>query len=156
MLDGSDVPTSRVCVLSTHRFERLISSSIGLELCQWFRILVQTSSVSHDSDSRGFLARYWLWELWETRSFSGSKVLQHLESSLSKTSIAKAPLERLKAFFLVLFGTIVAVQYANAICEVKNVSHCSFEVKSTIAKCAHKSSELPMLANIFFLFLRTV
>jgi hypothetical protein len=92
----------------------------------------------------------------ETHSFSGSKVFQHLESSLSKTSIAKALLERLKAFFLVLFGTIAAIQYANAICEVKNVSHCSSEVKSTCAKCAHRSLELPMLTNISFVSSRTI
>jgi len=106
-----NVPISRACVMSTRRFEYLLSSFVGFGVSHWFRILVKTPSILHNSESGGFPATDSEWHLWIAFSFSGSKFLQHLESSLSMISLAKAPLENLKALFLVLLGTIVAVRY---------------------------------------------
>ena len=59
------------------------------------------------------------------RSYAGTLVLQHLEGILSRSNLAMASLRALKALFLIIFGTVIAVGYSKPIVQANNVRKAS-------------------------------
>ena len=103
--------TSRVGILSSFNLVRLLSTFVSGNMSQNFRLFVETSSALYN---RGFqeYAGYNPIDLARIRSFAGNKVLKGLEKTLNNSALSCASLFELKALFLILFGTIVAVGYS--------------------------------------------
>ena len=137
--------TSRVGILSSFNLTRLLSTSTPGDMSQNFRLFVETSSALYN---RGFhqeyssalydygfqqeYAGYNLVELWLIRSFAGNKVLDGLQGVLNNNALSRASLPKLKALFLVLFGTIVSVGYSGQMTQSGIVS---LLVRSQTFKC---------------------
>ena len=100
---------SRIGVLVSVQLQNSISSSIGRELSENYRVLVECSSMLHNWGIGPNHAGYSHVELRRIRSYSGTKVLKHLEGALTLTSLAQGSADTLKSLFLVLTGTIIAV-----------------------------------------------
>ena len=61
-------------------------------------------------------------DLENIRSFAGTSVLRHLERVLSNIALAETSLKEMKALFLILFGTIIAVGYSQPVGHDEEVS----------------------------------
>ena len=109
--------TSRVGILSSAKFTQLVRTIADEDLTRVFRLLVESSSVLYNYD--GQLDIYWKDyyrdDLESIRSFAGTSVLRHLERVLSNIALAEASLKKMKALFLILFGTIIAVEYSRPV-----------------------------------------
>ena len=116
--------TSRVGILSSAKFTQLVCPITDEDLTRTFRLLVESSSVLYNYD--GQLDIYWkdyyTDDLESIRSFAGTSVLRHLERILSNIALAEASLKEMKALFLILFGTIVAVGYSRPVGHNQEVS----------------------------------
>lgn len=114
---------SRVWLFSSSEAEYLLSTIVGGELSRAFRILVEISSIIHNWGIFTSYSQYSSSDLWKIRSFAGSQVVQGLEQSLKFNRLAKASVDVLKALFLVLLGTIIAVGYSTSVSYSDEVSH---------------------------------
>lgn len=116
--------TSRVGILSSAKFSQLVRTIADEDLTRAFRLLVESSSVLYNHD--GHLDIYWKDyykdDLEHIRSFAGTSVLRHLERVLSNIALAEASLKEMKALFLILFGTIIAVGYSQSVGHNEDVS----------------------------------
>ena len=138
--------TSRVGILSTWTFERLISSHVDKSLCKYLRLLIGSASILYARGSQASYADCNSTDLRKIRSFAGSKVLQSLETALGNSSLAGASDEKLKALFLVLFGTIVAVGYSKRRGYLDNVSAPCFSMSQNSALISMKESTVGLLS----------
>ena len=116
--------TSRVGILSSANFTRLVRPIADEDLIRTFRLLVESSSVLYNYD--GQLDIHWKDycqdDLKSIRPFAGTSVLRQLERILSNVALAETSLKELKALFLILFGTIIAVGYSQPIGHNQEVS----------------------------------
>ena len=101
---------SRTGVISSVQFQLLISKFIGSELSESLRILVETSSVLYNWSAEGY-AGYTFSDLERLQSFSGTRVLRHLEKALSIKALAHASAEVLQSLFMALTGTVLSINY---------------------------------------------
>jgi hypothetical protein len=83
-------------------------------VCEQFRLLVYTSSLLYNLGSGVSHSGCTPLELRITRSHAGTALLENLEKLLRPADLAKAVPEKLRAIFLVLFGTILAVGYSGS------------------------------------------
>ncbi len=106
--------TSRVGILSSAKFVQLVRTIADEDLTRTFRLLVESSSVlyNHDGQPDVCWKDYYMDDLESIRSFAGTSVLRHLERVLSNIALAETSLKEMKALFLILFGTIIAVGYS--------------------------------------------
>ena len=127
--------TSRVGILSSFNLTWLLSISIPGDLSQNFRLFVESSSALYNRGfhqqyaaapyNHGFqqeYAGYNLVDLWRIRSYAGNKVLDVLQGVLNNNALSHASLPKLKALFLILFGTIVSVGYSGQLTQLGIVS----------------------------------
>lgn len=116
--------TSRVGILSSAKFTQLVRTIADEELTRAFRLLVESSSVLYNYD--GQLDIWWKDyhkdDLESIRSFAGTSVLRQLERVLSNTALVQTSLKEMKALFLILFGTIIAVGYSQPVGHNQEVS----------------------------------
>ncbi len=109
--------TSRVGILSSAKFAHLVSTLADEDLLRTFRLLVESSSVLYNYEGQPDI--YWrdypMNILKSIRSFAGTSVLRHLERVLSNKALAETSLKKLKALFLIIFGTIIAVGYSRPV-----------------------------------------
>lgn len=105
---------SRVWMLSSLKAECLLSTFLDGNLCKALRVLVETSSILHNWGMDTSYSRYSSTDLWSIRSFAGSQVLRGLERALNLQRLANASADVLKALFLVLLGTVIAVGYSTS------------------------------------------
>ena len=116
--------TSRVGILSSAKFTQLVRTIADERLARAFRLLVESSSVLYNHD--GQLDICWKDcnkdDLENIRSFAGTSVLRHLERVLSNMALAETSLKEMKALFLILFGTIIAVGYSHPVGHNEEVS----------------------------------
>ena len=102
---------SRAWMLSSVVVESLLSGILTRDLCKALRVTVGTSFIIYDRGdypSPNHLSSSYLWII---RAFAGSQVLRKLDAVLNTGKIAKASIDELKAIFLLLFGTVIAVGY---------------------------------------------
>lgn len=114
---------SRLGILSTSRLELLLDNLVDRSLTRAYKLLVESSSVlcNYEGDTDMHWKSYTTTALLGLRSYAGTLVLQHLEGILSRSNLAMASLRELKALFLILFGTVVAVGYWKPIVQAGNV-----------------------------------
>lgn len=134
ILDESVEPgsNSRVWMFSSLDAERLLSTFVDDNLSKALRVLVRTSSILHNWGMNTSCSHYSSSDLWSIRSFAGSQVLHGLERALNLQRLAKSPADVLKALFLVILGTVIAVGYS------ASVSH-SDEARSFFCLRCHHS-----------------
>ena len=106
---------SRVWMFSSFKAETLLSTFVGGNLSKALRILVETSSILHNWGMDADYLRYSPSDLWKIRSFAGSQMIHGLELALKNARLAKASVDNLKALFLALLGTIIAVGYSTSV-----------------------------------------
>ena len=112
--DAQTGSTSLVGILSSSAFESMISKFLDRGLSRHVKLLVELTSFLYSYGSKASYADCDSTSLWSLRSFSGARVLQQLESALGTASLVAAAgsHEKLRALFLVLFATIIAVGYS--------------------------------------------
>lgn len=103
---------SVVGVMTSYQLHNLMNKWVPNIFCEQFRILVYTSSLMYNLGSRETYCGYTQREFHALHSKAGTAVLDILEKLLRPSDIAKAVPEKLRAIFLVLFGTILAVSYS--------------------------------------------
>lgn len=108
-------------MFSTLKAELLLSSFVDGNLSKALRVLVETSSILRNWGINTSYSHYSSSDLWSIRSFAGSQVLQGLEYALKNTRLAKASADVLKALFLVLLATIIAVGYSASVSHLDEV-----------------------------------
>jgi hypothetical protein len=112
MSDNKIKPTtSKVGIMSTAQFERLLHPWISPELAKDFRIMIYTSSVIYNLGVRDHYCGYTAPEFYDIRSYTGMQVLNGLEKLLKPSELAKSSNEKIRAIFLLLFGTTLAIVY---------------------------------------------
>ena len=121
---GLPASTSRVGILSSAKFTRLVRTIADERLTRVFRLLVESSSVLYNHDGQLHICwkDYSKDDLESIRSFAGTSVLRHLERVLSNIALAETSLKEMKALFLILFGTIIAVGYSQPVGHNQEVS----------------------------------
>lgn len=112
---------SRVGILCSFRLIRLLSELVPDPLSQHFRLFLETSSVLYNSGDQCDYAGNGHRDVLLARSFVGTRVLKGLERALGSTALARASMNELKALFVMLFGTIIAVSYSEQSKPTKNV-----------------------------------
>ena len=143
---------SRVAILSSFAFERLLSNFVDSTPSKAFRLLVETSSHMNMCQVSGIDASYARLDsddVCSVRSFAGSIVLQFLESALSSKFLASASVDVLNALFLILFGTIIVVGYWRPIslANEMNVPKFSAHYDSERSSAAAQDQLLRILAH---------
>ena len=116
--------TSRVGILSSGKLTQLVRPIADEDLIRTFRLLVESSSVLYNYDGQPDISwnDYYQDDLENIRSYAGTSVLRHLERILSNIALAKTSLKEMKALFLILFGTIIAVGYSRPVVHNQEVS----------------------------------
>lgn len=113
--------TSRVGILSSPKFENLLDNLACQEMRRTFRLLTRSSSSLYNrGDDRGW-KEHLPDDMFSIRSFAGTLLLQHLEKALSSRDLSNSSLPELKALFLILFGTVIAVGYSESFVQTHNV-----------------------------------
>lgn len=114
--------TSRVGILTSFKFQRMVSGLLDETLSKNFRLLLETSSILYSHGTQVSNSGHSAINFCSSRSMAGREVLQTLESALSKSFLAQCSRKSLQALFLVLLGTIIAVGYSNRESQPANVS----------------------------------
>ena len=113
---------SRAWLFSSHKTEILLSTFVGFSLSKALRVLVETSSILYNWGLDTSYSQYSPSDLWRIRSFAGSQVVHDLGNALKNARLANASQDELKALFLVLLGTIIAVGYSNSVFDSEEVN----------------------------------
>lgn len=125
------VPTmSKVGIMSSIRFQRILSPWIPTKLGSYFRLMMHTSSIVYNHGPQRRYCGISYDNFYALRSHAGTNVLIGLEDLLRPAELAKATLDKLKAIFLLLFGTVLAVLYnewleddmADMVCSIRNIT----------------------------------
>lgn len=124
----SPASTSRVCMLSSLKAADLLSKFVDPGLSKALRVVVETSSILHNWGDDATFSRYSSSDLWSIRSFAGSQALRNLEAVLMNNRLAKSSKDVLKAVFLVLLGTVIAVGYTVSVGQKDEVSSCLISI----------------------------
>lgn len=109
--DTNVVANSRVWILSSLNTQHSLSDLLGEDFSKALRLLVKISSIIYNWGDQATYSHYSSSDLWGIRTFAGSQVLRRLHATLTIHKLAKASQDELKAIFLVLFGTVIAVGY---------------------------------------------
>ncbi len=119
-------------MLSSINADLLLSKFVDGNLSEALRVLIETSSILRNWGMDTSYSHYSSSELWSIRSFAGSQVLHGLERALNLQRLALVSADVLKALFLVILGTIIAVGYSTSVSN-------SDEVKQSIRLLCHCS-----------------
>jgi hypothetical protein len=112
MSQNDRVPTmSKVGILSSLRFQQLLSPLISSKLGSYFRLMMHTSSIIYNLGPQDFYCGIPLADFYALRCQAGANVLMGLENLLRPAELANATPDKLQAIFLLLFGTTLAVLY---------------------------------------------
>ena len=112
--DAIPGPTSLVGLLSSSAFERLILETKCGAISTPLRLFLELSSVLYCSNGQSSYAGCSPCELWEFQASMGSKVLRSLDAALGAPTLMASSLDDLKALFLVVLATIIAVGYSKS------------------------------------------
>jgi len=95
------------------------------------RVLVDTASILHNYDHGVCHRNCSSADVWRIRSFAGSQVFLCLEAVSSNKRLAGASLDELKALFLVMLATTIAVGYSQPVPRSDSVSDFSMDKEIT-------------------------
>ena len=116
---------NRVWTFSSFDAECLLSPFVDANLSKALRVLVETSSILRNWGMDTSYSDYSSSDLWSIRSFAGSQLLQGLERALNLQRLAESSEDVLKALFLVILGTIIAVGYSTPVSRSNEVRSCN-------------------------------
>lgn len=102
---------SKIGVMSSLRFQDMISPYISKSLAGDFRLMMYISSIIYNHGPQPSYSRFALGDFFKVRSIAGAKVLAGLDKLLRPAELAKATVEKIRTIFLMLFGTVLAVLY---------------------------------------------
>ena len=109
--DAQPASTSLVGIFQSSAFESLVQPFLGNDICQHLRLLVELTSALYCSNGQISYAGRQSTELWAMQAYVGTKVLQSLDVTISSVFFKEISLEKVKALFLALLATIIAVGY---------------------------------------------
>ena len=109
--DAQPASTSLVGIFSSSAFESLVQRSLGVDLGRHLRLLVELTSALYCNSGQVLYAGRQSTELWSMQAFVGTKVLQSLDVIISNVFFKEVSLEKIKALFVALLATIIAVGY---------------------------------------------
>lgn len=134
--------SSRLGILSTGKFERLLEGLDHEDLRRAFKLLYESSSLLSRFQDQPHVSwkGYCTIDLGNMRSFAGTMVLQSLEKALNNAALATASLGELRALFLVILGTIITSSYSKPSAHTHSVSH-NMTLLTTILMAA-KTTEM--------------
>ena len=121
---------SRVEILSSFRLVQLLTDTLPGSLVRSFRLFVEVSSVLYSTDYKYHHNGIRISDLVLIRSFTGARVLHDLDKMLQESLLVKGGLLKLKALFVLLFGTILAVGYSGQLSGPSSVSHILYWLRS--------------------------
>lgn len=101
--------TSKVGTLSSPRFLELVSESSGPKAGSLFQQMIYAISRAYTRDNESLLTTE---ELHQFGSMAGHDFLAYLDEKLKPTSLARCSHSEMRVLFLWVFGTILAVGYA--------------------------------------------
>jgi len=110
-------PTSKVGILCSTGFQRLIQAQVGSDLSHAFQQMLLACTTAYNQEKGAETSQFSDEELQQISSVAGEYVLASLERRLTPAELEKnmATLEYSQALFLVLLGTILAVSYMEPI-----------------------------------------
>lgn len=112
MSQNNRVPTmSKVGIMSSLRFQQILNPWISTKLGSYFRLMMHTSSIVYNHGPQDYYCGIPYDDFYALRSHAGTNILIGLEDLLRPAELAKATVEKLRAIFLILFGTVLAVLY---------------------------------------------
>jgi hypothetical protein len=154
---NNSVPVmSKVGIMSSLRFQQLMSPLITNKLGSYFRLMMHTSSIIYSLGPQDSYCGIPPDDFYSLRSHAGTRVLVGLERLIRPTELANASPEKLRAIFLLLFGTILAVLYnereedSTAImvsAAVKNLFHIASNKKNSYFRTQFSASVLESSPN---------
>jgi hypothetical protein len=106
----SSTAASMVGIMSSASLYSTLSTIIGSELAQFFKILIYTSSLLYNAGRRYLGTQSESHDIKVIR-YCGGRILQFLESQLRPSQLAKLTRHKLYAVFLLLLGTAIASNY---------------------------------------------
>jgi hypothetical protein len=120
-------PTSKVGILCSTGFQRLIQAQVGLDLSHSFQQMLLACTTAYNQDKSVDTSQFSDEELRQITSLAGECVLASLERMLTPVALekCKGSLEYLQALFLILLGTILAVGYMQPIQDTRNLANAS-------------------------------
>jgi hypothetical protein len=122
-LNSSELPsTSKVGAMSSPQFQDLIKPLVGNDISTSFRLMLYAISLAHTQQSSNHEYQLSLADLRKIGALAGKRCLRFLDNTLTASSLAKIFKDRnakkiLQALFLLAFGTILAIGYAQPITE---------------------------------------
>jgi hypothetical protein len=123
----SSTAASMVGIMSSASLYSTLSSIVGPELAQIFKVLIYTTSLLYNAGGRYLGGHSESYDIKVIR-YCGGRILQYLESQLRPSQLAKLTRHKLYAAFLLLLGTAIASNYFD---EVLGVDVCIFHFTSS-------------------------
>jgi hypothetical protein len=116
--DTSISSTSKVGMLSSPKLQALIEPFIGSRICSDFQTMLYAQSVAYTGTPAETIRIYSASEveqLVQLAAISGHSLILQLDRTLTPATLATYSQDGLRALFLILFGTILAVGYATPV-----------------------------------------
>ncbi|PMD39417.1 hypothetical protein L207DRAFT_583292 [Hyaloscypha variabilis F] len=142
-------PTSKVGILCSTGFQRLIQAQVGSDLSHAFQQMLLACTTAYNREKGAETSQFSYEELQQITSVAGEYVLASLERRLTPAELEKnmATLEYSQALFLVLLGTILAVSYMEPIHDPLT-SDIASHVDSTLSKPLYESVQEHLCATL--------
>ena len=114
--------TSKVGVMSSPQFQDLIQPLVGNSISTSFRLMIYAISLARTQQSLDHEYQLSIADLQNIGGFAGKRCLRFLDNTLTASSLARIFRDRnakkiLQTLFLLIFGTILAIGYAQPITE---------------------------------------
>ena len=102
---------SKVGIMSSLRFQQIVSPLISNKLASCFRLMMHTSSIIYSLGPQDSYCGIALDDFYTLRSHAGTHVLMGLERLIRPAELANASHDKLRVIFILLFWNILAFLY---------------------------------------------
>jgi hypothetical protein len=114
--------TSKVGAISSPHFQDLIKPFVDNDISTSFRLMIYAISLAHIQQNSDHEYQLSIADLQKIGAFAGKRCLKFLDNSLTVSSLVRIFKDRnakktLQALFLLAFGTILAIGYAQPVTE---------------------------------------
>jgi hypothetical protein len=114
--------TSKVGAMSSPHFQDLIKPFVGNDISTSFRLMIYAISIAYTQQSSNHEYQLSIADLQKIGAVAGKRCLSFLDNTLAASSLARISKDRnakktLQALFLLAFGTILAIGYAQPVAE---------------------------------------
>ena len=137
---------SAVGVMSSFQLQNLLKEWIPALVCEKFRLLIYTSSLMYNWGPKESYFGSTQLNFCIIHSLVGTALLESLEELLRPSNLAKAVPEMLRAIFIILFGTTLAVDYSSSFndvpAQVRQMRNRTLREHTDLNRC-HTIQEVP-------------